>query len=580
MWPIVTLPLGAERDVVVARQQTRYLAELLGLEEGDQVRVATAVSEIARNAFSHGGGGRIALLLDSTSQMLVVQVADRGPGIADGDAAVAGGGAGRGLGLAGARRLMDRFELRQTPGGGLTVELGKRLPAGGSFARANLAGVADALRSRRGEVVEHAAVEQNRSLLQSLQELQDRQLELQRVNEELADTNRGVVALYAELEDAAEQVRRASESKSRFLSSITHEFRTPLNSILALSRLLLDRLDGELTAEQAKQIELIRSSAANLSQLVDDLLDLAKVEAGKLEVRVAPFTVGDLFRSLRAALKPLNTVAGVELVFETAEDAVHLHSDEGKVAQVLRNFISNALKFTEHGEVRVTAGRDARDGRFVFRVRDTGIGIDAKHHERIFEEFVQVANPLQRRARGTGLGLPLSRRLAELLGGEVGVESEAGRGSTFWLALPAAAAPGERSRRLDGERLKVLVIDDDPAFRYVIARGLRMARASVVLEREDGAAGLAAARSEAPDVIFLDLNMPVQDGWSTLERLAGEDGLRAIPVVVLTSLPLEAHARRRLAHAHVVLGKDELSPEMLEGMLLSLFPRHAGRSVE
>ena len=218
--------------------------------------------------------------------------------------------------------------------------------------------------------------QQNRELLSTLQELRDRQEELAQLNRELDDTNRGVVALYAELNDKADFLQRASELKSHFLSNMSHEFRTPLNSITALSQILLDRLDGELTAEQEKQVKYIRSSALDLTEIVNDLLDLAKVEAGKVTLRPKRFEVSGLFAALRGMLRPLlSQNSSVNLIFEDPVDIPELYSDEAKISQILRNFISNALKFTERGEVRVSASL-GHDDTVVLSVADTGIGID------------------------------------------------------------------------------------------------------------------------------------------------------------------------------------------------------------
>ncbi len=191
-----------------------------------------------------------------------------------------------------------------------------------------------------------------------MDELRSRQEDLERLNQELQDTNRGVVALYAELDERADHLRRADELKSKFLSHMSHEFRTPLNSILALSRLLLARTDGELTSEQETQVRFIRKAAENLTELVDDLLDLAKVEAGKTVVVASPFTAGSLFGALRGMLRPMLVGDAVALVFDDPMDVPALDTDEAKVSQILRNFISNAIKFTERGEVRVWATAD------------------------------------------------------------------------------------------------------------------------------------------------------------------------------------------------------------------------------
>ncbi|HVY17079.1 MAG TPA: ATP-binding protein [Rhodopila sp.] len=260
------------------------------------------------------------------------------------------------------------------------------------------------------------------------------QEELLRLNAELEDTNRGVLALYGELDDRAEELRAAGELKTRFLSNVSHELRTPLNSILALCRLLLDHADGPLQEEQEKQVSYILVSATNLTELVNDLLDLAKAEAGRLEVRPRMFALPELFGSLRAVMRPLRQSDDVELIFEEPQAAPMLFTDDGKVSQIMRNLVSNALKFTEQGEVRVCgafAGGDCR-----LTVADTGIGISEADRDRVFDEFTQIANPLQGKAKGTGLGLSLSRRLATLLGGSLTLVSAVGVGSTFTLALP------------------------------------------------------------------------------------------------------------------------------------------------
>jgi signal transduction histidine kinase len=217
---------------------------------------------------------------------------------------------------------------------------------------------------------------------------------------------------------------------------MSHEFRSPLYSIRALSKLLIDRVDGELTDEQAKQVRFIRTAAEELSETVDDLLDIAKIEAGKIEVRRAEFEVANLFSALRGMLRPLLPANDVELVFEPCDEIPPVYTDEGKVAQILRNFISNALKFTERGEVRVRAQYQAAHQCVVFSVSDTGIGIAPEHQHSVFEEFEQVESHLQNQVKGTGLGLPLCDKLCKLLGGSVGLESELGRGSTFTATIP------------------------------------------------------------------------------------------------------------------------------------------------
>jgi signal transduction histidine kinase len=257
---------------------------------------------------------------------------------------------------------------------------------------------------------------------------------------ELEETNRGVVALYAELESQADRLREATELKSRFLAYMSHEFRTPIGSIRSIARLLMDRVDGPLTTEQERQVAFIQQQATEFADMVDDLLDLAKVEAGRVEISPAWFEMVDLFSALRGMFKPVLTNPDVSLVFEEPHDIPKLYTDDRKLSQILRNFISNALKFTPKGEVRVSVLRvDDNTVRFV--VADTGIGIAPEFHASIFQDFSQVQSPLQKRLRGTGLGLSLSKRLAQLLGGSVALQSELGKGSVFSVTIPFELAP-------------------------------------------------------------------------------------------------------------------------------------------
>lgn len=253
---------------------------------------------------------------------------------------------------------------------------------------------------------------------------------------ELEETNQGVLALYAELDQQAEQLKEVSELKSRFLSYMSHEFRTPLGSILSMTRLLEDGMDGPLNDEQLKQVRFISAGAVELRDMVDDLLDLAKIEAGRISISPGWFDLMDLFSALRGTFRPLVEGAGsVDLVFEDPPPLPMLYTDDKKLAQILRNFISNALKFTPQGKVVVSARLEPED-HIRFSVRDTGIGIPEHMLDALFEDFVQVDSPIQKRLRGTGLGLALCRRFAGLLDGTVGVESTMGAGSEFHVILP------------------------------------------------------------------------------------------------------------------------------------------------
>jgi signal transduction histidine kinase/CheY-like chemotaxis protein len=584
--PILTSAIHSEEDVVTARQRARQMAALLGFDRQDQTRIATAVSEIARNAFTYATGGHVEFLVDEKAvpPLFLARIVDRGPGIEDLRQVLAGryrSPTGMGLGLVGAKRLMDDFQIESRPGYGTTVLVGKQLPRGAeTITPASLAALADELAQQVPRPPFAELQQQNKELLRTLDELRARQEELTRLNLELEDTNRGVMALYAELDEKAEQLQRANELKTRFLSNMGHEFRTPVNSILALCRLLLGRSDGELTAEQERQVTFIQQGAQGLSELVNDLLDLAKVEAGKIDVRPEEFEVPHLLGALRGMFRPM-VPPEVTLDFDEPCAIPPLYTDEGKVSQILRNFISNALKFTPRGRVRVSAALDAARQEVVFTVADTGIGIVPEDQDRIFEEFAQAEHPIQQRAKGTGLGLPLARKLAELLGGSINVQSTPGRGSIFSASIPLVyggqtPVSGE-SQRLQRQAAvtatseepspKVMIVDDDETARYVLKR-LLTETPYTVIEAVSGSEGLRRAREDQPQVILLDLRMPEMSGFEALERLKSDPATRDILVIVITSKLVEPEERQLLDGKVVtILSKAAASREVLIGSI-------------
>jgi signal transduction histidine kinase len=470
-----------------------------------------------------------------------------------------------------ARRLLDGFDM-QSSTAGTSVVMRKRLPSSApTLTRDTVATLARRFSAPQARTLAEEYQQQNQELLRAFEELRNKQEELVRLNRELEDTNRGVVALYAELDDKAEDLRRASELKSRFLSNMTHEFRTPVNSIIGLCN-LLDESRQQDNREPEPEVSYIRKAAEQLSELVNDLLDLAKVEAGRTEMRFVDCNIEKLFGTLRGMLRPLLANASVSLVFEEASDLPDIVTDETKISQILRNLVSNALKFTERGEVRVSA--QLVDGnRVAISVADTGIGIDPSDHQRIFEEFTQLENPLQARARGTGLGLSLSRRLSELLGGTLDIESSLGTGSTFTLTLPVAG-PGPGPTR-------VLVIDDQEVSRFVIAQCLAD-DAYQITEATTGQDGLRLAQSGNHDVVLLDLMLPDMHGREVLAKLRAQPDTSSIPVVIVTAAALDGVGKTRLLDwADAVLSKAELSRVTLTSALREVLGRksRAGRSL-
>jgi signal transduction histidine kinase/CheY-like chemotaxis protein len=574
---ILSVGLQQESDVVLARQRARQIAAQLGFAALEQTQIATAVSEIARNAYEYTGGGLVeyALTGKTAPQVLEIRVSDKGKGITNLPSILAGehkSQTGMGIGIMGAQRLMDQFHIRSKPGSGTVVELLKILPRKKELIKTQALGkIAEQLmREQPGDAAAELR-QQNSELLVSLQDLRRQREELAHLNQELQDTNRGVVALYAELDERAEHLRRADELKTRFLSNMSHEFRTPLNSILALTRFLLDGTDGKLGDEQTKQVGFIRRSAENLSELVNDLLDLAKVEAGKTVVRPSEFSVQSLFGALRGMLRPLLVGDAVSMVFEEAPDLPALTSDEGKVSQILRNFISNALKFTEQGEVRVTAAYAAATDTITFSVSDTGIGIAPDNYDAIFQEFTQVENRLQHKYKGTGLGLPLSKRLAELLGGSLRLKSEIGAGSTFSLLVPRIyqAPPGQQdaliAERLEPNRMTIVALDDNTADLAVLQTMLRGSSYQLVATRSIGEARRAALQHR-PRALILDVMVGDDFSWDLLAEIKKTPELAGMPILMISALEDAAKA--------TALGADDFSAKPVErGWLLESLDR-------
>jgi signal transduction histidine kinase/CheY-like chemotaxis protein len=545
---ILSVAIRNEMDMVTSRQRARQIAGLCGFPAQEQTRIATAVSELARNVTSYAGSGRIDFAIEGSTapQVLMITIEDQGPGIAHLDLVLSGryqSATGMGLGIIGAKRLMDQFEIGTEVGRGTTIVMKKLLPAHAPlFTTAQIGELGRQLAVQsNGNAALSELQQQNQELLRTLSELKARQEELLQLTRELEDTNRGVVALYAELDEKADHLRRADEMKSRFLSNMSHEFRTPLSSIRALSKLLLDRIDGELTQEQEKQIGFILKQTEALSELVNDLLDLAKIEAGKIEVRPARFDIGELFSALRGMLRPLLLSERVELIFDEPVGVQVMETDEAKVSQILRNFISNALKFTEAGEVRIGAQVLPEENAVRFTVRDTGLGIAPENQQIIFEEFGQVENRLQKRVKGTGLGLPLCRKLALLLGGRIELESEVGKGSVFAVVIPlrygpaTPEAPGAAETGEDQRTIPLLIIEDNLQTQMLYEKYLANTDFRPLLVRSIWEAERA-LETTLPAAVLLDIHLGSEDSWSWLSRLKADPERNRIPVLVLTEI--------------------------------------------
>jgi HAMP domain-containing protein/signal transduction histidine kinase/CheY-like chemotaxis protein len=451
---------------------------------------------------------------------------------------------------------------------------------------------------------------QQEELQQTNEELEERSQQLEEQNERIEIKNREIEEARRALEEKAEQLALSSKYKSEFLANMSHELRTPLNSLLILAKLLGDNPDGNLTEKQVEFANTIHNAGAELLGLINDILDLSKVEAGKMDVHVAEVSVADELAQLERAFLPVAEERGLTFELDFAEDALPtLATDPQRLQQVLKNLLSNAFKFTESGGVVLRVAQPPEGQQFAgetlnaaervvgFSVVDTGIGIPRDKLRLIFEAFQQADGTTSRRYGGTGLGLSISREIARLLGGEIHVESEAGKGSTFTLylperyvepptpsvpdlldaitaglspdtaALPAVVTNGPEpalavEEPIDPELLAVSEVPDD---RESIEAGDRVvliveddadfARTELEVARERGFKGLVALRGDTglalarefrPDAIVLDMSLPVLDGWTVLERLKRHPATRHIPV-------------------HIVSGVEEMQPALMAG---------------
>jgi signal transduction histidine kinase/DNA-binding response OmpR family regulator len=426
-------------------------------------------------------------------------------------------------------------------------------------------------------------------LLQQEEELKSANEELRCQQEELQQTN-GELGLHAnqlaeqrlalqnkndDLEEMGGRLRKqaaelttVSAYKSQFLASMSHELRTPLNSMLLLSKLLSDNVDGNLTPKQLEYLKTVHSAGKDLLQLINQVLDLAKVESGKQEVEVETVRVQDVVERIRRVFAPVATEKGLPFIVDVASSVPdRITTDSQRLGQILTNLVGNAIKFTRSGEVRLVVDRpdptltfrnpDLDPTRAIaFSVSDTGVGIEREDQERVFSPFEQVRGSTRRTQGGTGLGLSISRELAQLLGGELHLRSKPGEGSTFVLFLPqdvsrpVAGAAGTPSRApTDHESpsedrpsdAHLLVIEDDPVFTGILEEIIQERGLSAHCAR-DGMTGLALARERRPRGIILDIKLPDIDGSRVMEELRSDPRTAAIPVHVISGVAMPERA--------------------------------------
>ena len=351
--------------------------------------------------------------------------------------------------------------------------------------------------------------------------------------------------LFKESQAKSEQLAEASKLKSQFLANMSHELRTPLNAIIGLTEMLHEDARDLKRAEELEPLERVLRAAHHLLELINDILDLSKIEAGRMDMHVEAFAIAPLVDDVISTISPLAAKNGNEITVRCPQD-IEMHADQTRIRQALLNLVSNANKFTEHGSVTVDVARVMSKGseEITMAVRDTGIGMSCEQMGRLFQEFVQADPSTTRKYGGTGLGLAISRRFCQMMGGEITVESQLGKGSTFTIRLPArieAVQPAPLMRRVRPERRStkpvkgslILVIDDDQTVCEVMARYLER-EGFVVRTATGGREGLQLAHELHPAAITLDINMPDLDGWTVLAALKGDPQLADIPVVLVT----------------------------------------------
>ncbi len=551
--PILQADITFDEDLVLVRRRAQQIAALAGLSDRDQVRFVTALSEIARNALQHAGGGKVEFrFLDQDhAQMVQAITRDRGPGIAGGDAILNGPADGR-TGLASARKLVDQFRLDSEVNVGTTVTLGKLLP--GDAPRVTpqtVADWADSLTRERPQSAFEEVYRQKQDLIDALEEIRRKEADLQRqlaeirrLNEELDQTNtaltqseqkiqtilssagEGILELspqgaityvnpgamsmtgYEKQEllghpfasvltqesgpQFVEQMQKHAEvdrwscelmmrrkngdpfwvrvsantirdadykplglvlvttdimhlkeldrMKTEFVSMVSHELRTPLTSIKGYVSMLREGELGKMTPEQQEFLDITLANADRLMGLINDLLDISRIESGRLRLSLSEFDFGDVIKAVRSEMRAMGETKRINTVVEGSAEPVRVRADRDRVVQILSNLLSNAYKYSPEGTtVRIRTHVDARVARI--QVVDQGMGLSEQDQAMLFTKFFRTEAAKQRGISGTGLGLSISRQLVEMLGGEMHVKSEIGQGSTFAFTLPLAGAP-------------------------------------------------------------------------------------------------------------------------------------------
>ena len=568
---VINLGISSERDMVAVRQRAREVGAGLGFGAQDQVRIATAVSELARTAFAYAWGGNVEFALDhlGSGASLLIHIKSTGGDLREGAGArstdvypsndTAGAGATLAAALTSARRLMDDCFLEQASGRARIITLRKELPTSSVVTAAVLAALADQALMPLASSFSEVSL-QNKELLDTLAELRTKQDDLLLLTEELEATNRGVVALYAEIEEKAEKLRQADIYKDEFLATLAHELRNPLAPIRNAVE-VMRRTDQADHAAHERAQKIISRQVDHLARLVDDLLDVARISKGKVTLQPAALSVGSFIQTAVETIGPFIDSRGHQLSVVLPADEIRVLGDPVRLAQIVGNLLNNAAKYTTRGGRILLQAQRTEAGRLRVMVQDNGIGLSAERIRSAFTMFSQGDTAPDRAQDGLGIGLPLVRQLVELHGGTIWVESAGtGHGSSFIMELPIldqatepadplaaksadSAATAARNAVPAGAvmagdatpptSMRILLVDDN-ADSVAMTAMLLETLGHVTFTADDGPSAVVLASRHLPDLILLDIGLPGADGYEVARLLRQQPALRATRLIAVT----------------------------------------------